>query len=63
MITCFLWCSDVPDICNKIADQLCCRGPGASNCAAELDHARNELVLVATRNIQCAPHRSSDTGC
>lgn len=25
-----------------------------SNSAAELDHSRNELVLVATRDIQCA---------
>ena len=27
---------------------------GTSNSAAELDHSRNELVLVATRDIQCA---------
>ena len=31
---------------------MCCRG--MSNSAAELDHSRNELVLVATRDIQCA---------
>ena len=30
------------------------RGPDASNTAAELDHTRNELLLVATRDVRCA---------
>lgn len=39
---------------------MCCRG--MSNSAAELDHSRNELVLVATRDIQCAAPPPQDQG-
>ncbi len=35
------------------------RGPDASNTAAELDHTRNELLLVATRDVRCASSSSS----
>jgi len=40
--------------------KMCCRG--MSNSAAELDHSRNELVLVATRDIQCAAPPPQDQG-